>query len=163
VDTFGAAWFDMEPDGDPDLFLANHMGPNVFWVNQGDGTFLKRSFDEGFGGFSMGVSVGDLDGDGDADLYVANMYSAAGMRVMGNLSAKDYPKNWFEHIQGFIVGNELYDNRDGKDMHPIGEDAGVSVSGWSYGPALVDLDGDGRLDIYSPAGFQSVTRGNPDG
>lgn len=162
VDTYGAVWFDLEGDGDADLFLSNHMGPNVLWRNEGDGTFVSVSTGEGFGGFSMGVSAGDLDEDGDSDLYVANMYSSAGMRVMEHLRAEDYPDGWFPYIEGFVLGNELY--KSGPDgLTPVGIQAEVDVGGWAYGPALMDLDGDGRLDIYSPAGFQSVTRGKPDG
>ena len=163
VDTFAAVWLDLEPDGDPDLFLANHMGPNVLWENRGDGTFVKRLIRQGFGGFSMGATAGDLDGDGDPDLYVANMYSAAGTRVMEHLRPEDYPEGAIDLIQGFVTGNELYLNGGAEGLAPQGVSAGVSNSGWSYGPALVDLDGDGSLDIYAPAGFQSVTRGNPDG
>ena len=162
VDTYGAVWFDHEPDGDPDLFLSNHMGPNVFWRNEGDGTFTSVPLDEGFGGFSMGVSAGDLDDDGDVDLYIANMYSSAGNRVMGHLRPEHYPEGWFPYIKGFILGNELY-RSDPDGMKQIGIQSEVDVGGWAYGPALMDLDGDGRLDIYSPAGFQSVTRGEPDG
>ena len=163
LDVFASVWLDLEPDGDPDLFLANHMGLNVLWENRGDGTFIKRPMPPGFGGFSMGAATGDLDGDGDSDLYVANMYSAAGNRVMKNLRPEDYPEGAFELIRGFTTGNELYENKGNRPMAPLGVSAGVHNSGWSYGPALVDLDGDGALDIYSPAGFQSFERGKPDG
>ncbi len=162
IDTLAAVCSTWRPDGDPDLFLANHMGHNVLWENRGDGTFAKLSQAPGFGGFSMGATAGDLDGDGDPDLYVANMYSAAGSRVMGNLRPSDYPQGTFEQIRGFITGNELYRN-DSKQLRPIGATAQVSNSGWAYGPAVVDLDGDGALDLYSPSGYQSVSREEPDG
>ena len=163
VDTLAVVWLDLESDGDADLFLANHMGPNVLWENRGDGTFLKHPQLAEFGGFSMGATSGDLDGDGDPDLYLANMYSAAGARVIGNLRSTDYAEGVFELIQGFVNGNELYENRGPEGLAPIGTSAGVANSGWSYGPAVVDLDGDGRLDLYAPAGYQSVKRGDPDG
>ncbi len=164
VDTFAIVWLDLEPDGDADLFLANHMGANVLWKNQGDGTFEKVALPrQGFGGFSMGATAGDLDGDGDPDLYVANMYSSAGTRVIANLRPEDYPENALDFIQGFVTGNELYVNDGSGDLTPSGVGAGVANSGWSYGPAVVDLDGDGALDLYAPAGFQSVQRGDPDG
>ena len=162
VDTFGVVWLDMEPDGDPDLFLANHMGENILWMNQGNGTFKKRPLLNEFGGLSMGAAAGDLDADGDPDLYLANMYSSAGSRVMANLRAEDYPEGAFALIQGFVTGNELYENRGPQGLKPLGISAGVSNAGWAYGPAVVDLDGDGALDLYAPAGFQSVERGKPD-
>ena len=158
-DIFGAAWLDTEPDGDPDLFLANHMGENLLFENRGDGTFLRRIVSDGFGGFSMGIAIGDLDDDGDPDAYLANMSSHAGNRIVGNLRAEDYPGGVFRLIRGFTQGNALLDNEgDGRF-----EERGVQTAGWAYGPALADLDGDGRLDIYCPAGYQSVERGEPDG
>ena len=162
-DIAAATWLDLEPDGDPDLFLANHMGHNVLWENRGDGTFVKRPQPPGYGGFSMGATAGDLDGDGDPDLYVANMYTSAGSRIIDNLRAEDYPTGVYEEIRGFGLGNELYENVGSGPMPPRGEVAEVFNSGWAYGPEVVDLDGDGSLDIYSPAGFQSIQRGKPDG
>ena len=35
--------------------------------------------------------------------------------------------------------------------------------GWAYAPAMVDLDGDGWLDLYATTGFLSFKRGKPDG
>lgn len=163
IDISGSTWFDVEPDGDADLFLSNHMGHNVLWENLGDGTFEKRERTPGFGGFSMGATQGDLDGDGDADLYVANMYTSAGGRIIDNLSAEDYPEGIYELIRGFGTGNELYENHGSEPLEPLGVYADVANGGWAYGPELIDMDGDGLLDIYSPAGYQSVKRGEPDG
>lgn len=163
IDTSSATWLDLEPDGDADLFLGNHMGANLLFENQGDGTFVKLPSPPGFGGFSMGAVAGDMDGDGDPDLYVANMYTSAGSRIIDNLAPEDYPEGVYELIRGFATGNELYENRGAGELRPLGRTVDVANSGWAYGPAVVDLDGDGRLDLYSPAGYQSVKRGEPDG
>jgi len=163
IDISSATWLDLDTDGDADLFLGNHMGPNVLWENQGDGTFVERPSPEGFGGFSMGSTAGDLDRDGTPDLYVANMYTSAGGRIIDNLRAEDYPPGAYELIRGFATGNELYANRDSPALIPLGVTADVSNSGWAYGPEMIDLDGDGWLDLFSPAGYQSVERGKPDG
>ena len=159
-DIFAAAWTDLEPDGDADLVLAHHLGDNVVLENLGNGRFSKRPIDEGFGGFSMGLTVGDLDEDGDPDIYLANMGSASGNRIMNNLREEDYPPGVYALVRGWITGNVVLRNRGpGQAFRQDFE----HNAGWSYGPALVDLDGDGRLDIYSPAGFQSVDRDKPDG
>ena len=91
------------------------------------------------------------------------MYSSSGSRIIGNVRPEDYPPGAFELIRGFVTGNELYRNDGTGGFHPLGVAAGVANAGWSYGPELVDLDGDGTLDIYAPAGFQSVSREKPDG
>ncbi|NJN14098.1 MAG: VCBS repeat-containing protein [Planctomycetes bacterium] len=40
-DIFAANWFDCDDDGDADLLLANHMGENPLFRNEGDGTFRE--------------------------------------------------------------------------------------------------------------------------
>jgi len=157
-DVFVALWLDIEPDGDPDLFLGNHFGDNVVLRNRGDGTFEERVDKRRFGGFTMGATAGDLDGDGDPDLYLANMSSRAGLRILANLRPQDFPPGAFSLIQGFVEGNAVVRN-NGAELETVA----LHTAGWAYGPAMVDLDGDGRLDLYSPAGFQSVQRGEPDG
>jgi hypothetical protein len=39
----------------------------------------------------------------------------------------------------------------------------VAGAGWAYGPAFVDLDNDGWLDLFANAGFVSQDPNEPDG
>ena len=68
-----------------------------------------------------GVAIGDVDGDGLPDIYcTANMGP-----------------------------NRLYRNLGAFRFEEIGESAGVTGSqAWSTGTSMVDINGDGRLDIY---------------
>lgn len=100
----GAAFADYDLDGDLDLYVANYIefrhaeiaplgakwkgvdvfvGPNglpaapdVFFRNEGDGTFSDQTtwarLAHPSPGFGLGVLFADTDQDGDADLYVAN-------------------------------------------------------------------------------------------
>ncbi len=161
--TFAAVWFDANQDGHPDMMTACELGMNAFLINNGDGTFREVELPEGFGGFSMGITVGDFDNDGKPDPYVANMYSKAGERIVANLRPDAYGKQIDAKIRDFVTGSELYHNLGDGRFTRLGRTIGVSDVGWAYGPTYVDLNNDGLLDIYAPVGFQSVTPSRPDG
>jgi hypothetical protein len=163
--TFTALWFDADNDGKPDLYVPNEFGDGVLYINQGNGTFLPRSITNGrpndFG--TMGATCGDIDNDGNIDLYCGNMYSKAGSRVIGNLQPGTYPDDVMAKIQTFVKGSELHLNRGGLNFEQKGRAWQVADAGWAYGPALVDLDNDGWLDIHATCGYISRSRSEPDG
>lgn len=69
----GCTVADWNSDGFPDLYIAA-LGPNKFYVNQGDGTFLEQATALGIAGdqWSSSPVFADLDQDGLIDLYVTN-------------------------------------------------------------------------------------------
>ena len=82
--TYVAQFFDFDRDGDLDLFEGNDFGGNLVWDNRGDGAFralgdhpLARDT-----GNTMGVTVADWDNSGEWSIYLSNMYSHAGHRVV---------------------------------------------------------------------------------
>jgi hypothetical protein len=162
--TFTALWFDADNDGKPDLYVPNEFGDGVLYINQGNGTFLPRSLSNGPNDFgTMGATCGDIDNDGNIDLYCGNMYSKAGSRVIGNVQPGTYPDDVMAKIQTFVKGSELHLNRGGLRFEQKGREWQVADAGWAYGPALVDLDNDGWLDIYATCGYISRSRTEPDG
>ena len=121
---FGAAFMDVENDGDLDLFVANgsvamidaqladRIEPplrqrNQLFISDGAGKFIEmngtslRQYEE----VSRGVAMGDLDNDGDIDLVVSN--NDGSVRVHQNLSTS--PSNIANHWLGVRL---LEMNRD---------------------------------------------------
>ncbi len=162
--TFTAVWLDADNDGWPDLYVPNEFGNGVLYHNQGNGTFQPRELVDhpcDFG--TMGLACGDINNDGHIDLYCGNMYSKAGSRVIGNLRPDAYPEEVMAKIRRFVTGSQLHLNRGNFRFEQVGEAWQVADAGWAYGPALVDLDNDGWLDIHAAAGYISRSRDKPDG
>jgi len=126
----GAAWFDLDGDGDLDVYLVQSgrvrqdpvlNPPNQLFRNNGDGTFTDITESSGAGDrrYGMGVATGDYDGDGDVDLYITNF----GPNVM------------------------LRNNGDGT-LTDVTTATGAGDEKWGAGAAFVDYDADGDLDLY---------------
>jgi hypothetical protein len=160
--SFTSLWLDADDDGWPDLYAINELGPNVLLHNERNGTFSEHQVGPAFDGFTMGAAVGDADGDGRIDLYLGNMFSKAGLRIIANVPPDAYASAVMQKMPRFVAGNSLLLNRGGLEFEEPDSSA-VAAVGWAYGPALVDLDGDGLLDIHSTCGFASFSRDEPDG
>lgn len=164
--TFAATWLFFDDDHYPDLYIANDFGRNVLLRNQGDGTFedITESTRSGDFATSMGVASGDLDNDGSPEIYVANMYSKMGRRIIGAVGGADYPEGIFRQIQGSCKGNTLYRwDPESSSYQELGAQAGINAVGWAFAPALADWDNDGLLDVYAATGYHSFERDKPDG
>ena len=129
----GAAFADIDNDGDLDLYIVNIPRPltqdtnvgnpktDVLYRNNADGTFTDITDSAGVGhpGYGMGCVFADYDGDGNLDLYVTN-YGA----------------------------NVLYHNNGDGTFSDITKTAGVGCELWSTGAAFADVDADSDLDLY---------------
>jgi len=111
ISCFAAVWFDANGDRRPDVLAINEFGRNALLVNRGDNTFAESDVDPVFGGLSMGVTTGDFDNDGHTDVYIANMYSKAGNRILANVDTTGYPPELFRKIVEATVGSKLYRSR----------------------------------------------------
>jgi len=161
---FSAVWFDANDDGWPDLYVPNEFGHGILLINQGDGTFRKHTIGKLPGDFgTMGITCGDVNNDGKIDIYLANMYSKTGARIIGNLKPQTYPEDTMAKMRRFVSGSQLYLNRGALNFEPVGQSWQLNDVGWAYGPALFDLDNDGFLDVFATSGFMSFDRSEPDG
>ena len=159
--SYQASWSDIDNDGDQDLYVCNDFSADVFLRNDTPQGSLQPKFVDVTKeiaptvkmGFGMGSSYGDFDNDGDLDLYVCNMYSKAGNRIIGQLNDVD------ERLRVSARGNFLYENVDGEFRQIAGENDDqqhVNVVGWSFGGQFADFDNDGQLDLFVPSGFYSA-------
>jgi hypothetical protein len=153
----GASWCDGDDDGLPDLFVTNVDGPNRLYHNRGDGTFRDVAGEAGVAPsvWSTGSCWGDYDRDGDVDLYVCSYieYDTRGLPEGELLIERGRDSigvpvalnpNAFDPLP-----NRLYRNLGDGRFEDVAAEAGVAnPEGRSFSAAMVDLDGDGWLDIY---------------
>jgi enediyne biosynthesis protein E4 len=139
----GAAIFDYDGDGLPDIYLVNgstvaalegkEKPPRAaLYRNLGNWKFEDVTGKAGVGNerWGCGVAVGDYDNDGRPDLYVTN----------------------------FGI-SRLYHNNGNGTFSDVAEKLGVARKGWSTGPSWGDYDGDGRLDLFVP-GYADIDLNN---
>jgi hypothetical protein len=138
----GAAFFDQDDDGWPDLYVINDTTPNTLWRNRADGTFeeiaLFVGLDDPRGG--MGVALSDVDRDGDEDLFVSYWQSEPNALYRNNAIHAPSKRRFVPRFEDLSVAAGL-------------AQPSVGVVGW--GCVLDDLDNDGDDDLYVANGYTS--------
>ena len=130
----GVVCGDFNDDGWTDIFVANDGMRDQLWVNQGDATFVDRALlagcaldQEGKPKAGMGVTASDIDDDGDLDLLVCNLDKQS--------------DSFFINQGGYFT-----------DATALSGLAAVNRIFTRFGMAWLDLDNDGRLDLYQANG-----------
>ena len=163
--SYAASFADFDEDGDQDLYLANDYGPNRLFVNDGSGHFTDQA--EALGvwdvGNGMGVTWGDCDADGDLDLYVSNMSSSAGKRILKRLLGPPAEPDGESGDTGetlfkLAAGNSIFE-WTGERFERISPKLGGVEANWAWSAQFLDFDLDGRQDIACVNGFISGDSG----
>ncbi|MCC6235901.1 MAG: VCBS repeat-containing protein, partial [Verrucomicrobiales bacterium] len=149
-------WCDYNGDGRPDLYIPNDWGMNVLFRNDGPAGFTDVTAEMGltFYGFSMGATFGDVDNDGRDDLYVSNMYSEAGRRMIERLPGLD--PQFVESANGNYLYHQQPDGRFAQVGGLQPPAMPVMNAGWSWGGCFADFDNDSFLDLYVLNGYFSA-------
>ncbi len=152
--SYAAAAADITGDGRIDLYVANDYGSNRLYSYQPDGTFLDIAGQLGIvdRGNGMGTAFGDLDGDGKLDLYVSNMSSTAGNRILGRLT-DDIDPELYGALKKLAAGNTIFRAQDDGTFARVPSEAGGVNGNWAWSAALCDFDLDGKLDVFCTNGF----------
>ena len=155
--SFCCAWNDYNGDGWPDLYVVNDFGRKNLYRNNRDGTFTDVAAEAGAEDVGAGMSAAwlDYDRDGAPDIYVANMWTAAGLRVsMQDAFKKDSPEQIRALYQKHAMGNSLLRNRDAK-FADVTTSSAVGIGRWAWSSDAFDFDHDGFPDLYITNGMVS--------
>ena len=145
--TMGASMLDYNKDGLLDIYVVNYIQElrylyndtgqvigfdhdcfkNLFYENNGDGTFTEKSESLGVdnSGCALAVMPTNFDQDDDQDLYIANDFGA------------------------FILSNTLYQNNyPDASFSDISSTSQTDVGVFAMGIAYADIDKDADFDYY---------------
>ncbi|KAF0244388.1 MAG: ASPIC/UnbV domain-containing [Planctomycetota bacterium] len=154
--TLAAKFFDFDGNGTEDLLELNDFGPNVLWENQGHGRYreAKNHPLASNSEFHMGVTIADIDNKGSWSVYVSNMYSHAGNRIVPlSEGLEQGTKKTALHM---ALGNQLFQrsspDEPWRDTAPA---RGVNWADWAWSCNFFDLDNDGDRDLFVTNGYTS--------
>jgi enediyne biosynthesis protein E4 len=133
--SMGSLFADVDDDGDDDLYIIVHRAPNQIHLNEG-GRFVSTpapEFRESQN--ATGAILADFDEDGVGDAYITHRF--------------DY-------------GNQLISDFGGSSLRDLSLLVSPLRSGQeSFGATPIDIDGDGRLEIFVTSwGFVNLLHRN---
>ena len=134
--TYGAASFDLDSDGDNDLFLSTDAG--LLWYKNSGSGFEMSKVDVPFNEKSVNASItfGDVNRDGHADIFMSNYIKKELME--GQTIFKDF---------NYGGSSLLMINNGDNTFSDATDQFGLSYVHNTFCAVLVDVDNDGWLDL----------------
>jgi hypothetical protein len=152
--TQGVTSADVNRDGFVDLFITTitrrdkilpiPRAINLFFINNGNGTFRDATKEYGLDGFltfSTGASFGDFNADGWPDLYVGNYFNEFSGKLSVINDATVVGANQ-------IAKGNLFLNEGGKKFKDVYSNYGLDFRGFGFGGIFTDFDNDGDQDLF---------------
>ena len=146
----GVAIADVNGDGWDDIYICKYLyddhtkRANLYYENQGDGTFKEKAAELGINdpGYGIMANFLDFDGDNDLDLYIANQPPS---------SLYERPK--LKGKTDYRYTDRLYRN-DGNTFSDVTGPAGITNYTYSLSATAGDLNNDGLVDIYVACDYE---------
>jgi hypothetical protein len=137
----GAAFFDADGDGWPDILLINskdwaprgRKSLSALYRNNHDGTFTNITAGSGLDVemYGMGVAIGDYDNDGRDDVYITA-----------------------------LEGDRLFHNEGSGKFRDVTAASGIRNANFATSAAWLDYDRDGKLDLFVANYVQWTPKGD---
>jgi hypothetical protein len=137
----GAAFFDADNDGWPDILLLNskdfvsrgRRSLSALYRNNRNGTFTNITGGSGLDieMYAMGVAAADYDNDGREDLYITA-----------------------------LEGDRLFHNEGGGKFRDVTKGSGIQNANFGTSAAWLDYDKDGKADIFVANYVQWTAKGD---
>ncbi len=145
----GAAAADFDNDGKVDVYITA-LGGNRLFRNLGAGRFADVTRQAGVAdsGFSTSALWFDYDNDGKLDLFVAHYVEwSIEKDLFCTLDGRNKSYCTPESYKG--QSPSLFRNRGNATFETVTKQAGISdTSSKALGVAMLDFDGDGRMDLF---------------
>lgn len=157
--TLGVASFDLEMDGDADLYVAAERGASALYRNDGGGIFTEIAAATGTADrdAAAGVTPVDANGDGAWDLYVTgvDMYARRAEMVFPRGGSTADIDAALASSYEVLSGNKLLVSAAGAARFSAGGSIRFEPGdrGWSWGAVFADVDLDGDDDLYIANGW----------
>ncbi|HLE83090.1 MAG TPA: FG-GAP-like repeat-containing protein [Thermoanaerobaculia bacterium] len=154
--SLGALWHDFDDDGRLDLYVANDVSDNAFYLNREDG-FEDAGLAAWVADYrgAMGLAAGDWNRDGDDDLFVTHWIAQENAlydSLLADVRARDAAGPAGPALPAGIGFSDL--------AAPLGlGQIALRFVGW--GTEFVDLDADGWLDLVVANGSTFERRDDP--
>ena len=145
----GAAAADFDNDGKPDIYITA-LGGNRLFRNLGGGRFVDVTAKAGVAdsGFSTSALWFDYNNDGKLDLFVAHYVDwSIEKDLFCTLDGKNKSYCTPESYKG--QSPSLFRNRGDGTFENVTNEAGLfDTTSKGLGVAMLDIDGDGRMDLF---------------
>jgi enediyne biosynthesis protein E4 len=155
----GVGVADVNGDGWQDLYVANDFFEHDYlYLNNRNGTFTESMTQmlPNSSYFSMGMDMADVNNDGRPEIYTTDMLpkDEIRLRTMSSFEGWDVYQAKLRNGYGYqFMRNMLQRNNGDGTFSDVGQMAGVARTDWSWSALLMDLDLDGRKDVFVTNGL----------